>query len=132
MVGRRIRRFNVERNMIDTWSSKVEYENLLEELNEFREACIEDDEHEIIDALADICVFAIGAMYKRGYSFEDCMDEVLQEIESREQNPIQKEEWEKHGANGRKWLKDKNQDPATLYKADYSKCKYRCVEVFDV
>jgi hypothetical protein len=57
-----------------------------------------------------------------GFYFEKCMLETIKEISSRRQDPKQFAEWAENGANG-KWIKDKNQDPSTLYKADYESCK---------
>lgn len=61
---------------------------------------------------------------KVGFDFTKCMQETIKEISSRKQDPAQAEAWHTKGVRvGEKWLKDKNQDPKTLYKADYSKCK---------
>lgn len=60
------------------------------------------------------------------FNFIKCMDECLKEISSRQQDPEQKARWEKEGnLNGEKWQKDPNQDPSTLYKADYMICKIK-------
>ena len=80
------------------------------------------DEYEVIDSLTDIRVFAENETENMGYDSELCMSEVIKEISSRKQCPEQKAEWEQYGADG-KWLKDKNQDKDTLYKADFSSCK---------
>ena len=58
-----------------------------------------------------------------GYDNDKCMDETVKEISSRKQDPIQQELWFKSGYDGTKWMKDLNQDPSTLYKADYNKGK---------
>jgi hypothetical protein len=50
------------------------------------------------------------------------MDEVIKHISSLKQDPQQKKVWDKWGASG-KWLKDKKQDPSTLYEPDYERCK---------
>lgn len=57
-----------------------------------------------------------------GYDFEKCMLETIKEISSRRQDPKQFADWVENGASG-KWLKNQNQDPDTLYKADYESCK---------
>jgi len=57
------------------------------------------------------------------YNFESVMKETVKEIGSRQQDPEQKAKWEQSGSNGEKWQKNRSQDPSTLYKADYSKCK---------
>ena len=57
-----------------------------------------------------------------GFDFVKCMDECLKEISSRKQDPNQKLKWENQGGSlGEKWQKDLNQNPDTLYKADYKK-----------
>ena len=57
-----------------------------------------------------------------GFDFVKCMDECLKEISSRKQDPDQKLKWEAQGGSlGEKWQKDLNQNPDTLYKADYKK-----------
>ena len=57
-----------------------------------------------------------------GFDFVKCMDECLKEISSRKQDPDQKLKWESQGGSlGEKWQKDLNQNPDTLYKADYKK-----------
>lgn len=58
------------------------------------------------------------------YDFKEVLNEKIKVISSREQNPQQKEEWALNGANG-KWLKNELQDKATIYKANYGKCKIR-------
>lgn len=61
-----------------------------------------------------------------GFDFVKCMDECLKEISSRKQDPDQKLKWEAQGGSlGEKWQKDLNQNPDTLYKADYKKCKIK-------
>ena len=57
-----------------------------------------------------------------GFDFVKCMDECLKEISSRKQDPAQNLKWENQGGSlGEKWQKDLNQNPDTLYKADYKK-----------
>lgn len=61
-----------------------------------------------------------------GFDFVKCMDECLKEISSRKQDPDQKLKWEAQGGSlGEKWQKDLNQNPDTLYKADYKKCRIK-------
>ena len=61
-----------------------------------------------------------------GFDFVKCMDECLKEISSRKQDPVQKLKWEAQGGSlGEKWQKDLNQNPDTLYKADYKKCRIK-------
>ena len=70
-------------------------------------------EHEEVDALADIIVFSIGAIMKKGYYVEDVLYEASKEINSREGIMI----------NGKF---EKYIDPiskAKWYKADFTKAK---------
>ena len=61
-----------------------------------------------------------------GFDFVKCMDECLKEISSRKQDPAQKLKWEAQGGSlGEKWQKDLSQNPDTLYKADYKKCRIK-------
>lgn len=61
-----------------------------------------------------------------GFDFVKCMDECLKEISSRKQDPDQKLKWEAQGGSlGEKWQKDLNQNPDTVYKADYKKCRIK-------
>ena len=97
---------------------------LEEELHEFRDAFKANDVDGMIDALQDITVIAAGETVKLGYNPELCLKQTVKEISSRQQDPVQATAW----ANdqkllGEKWLKNREQDPATLYSADYSTCK---------
>lgn len=63
----------------------------------------------IVDAMADIIVYATGAIAKTGYNPSQVMDEVYQEISSRTGSLV----------DG-KFVKD---PLAKKYSADFSKCK---------
>ena len=81
-------------------------------------------EMETLDAIQDIQVFCINETELMGYDNIKCNDEVFNEINSREQCPIQYQEWQVNGANG-KWKKSERKEHKALwYKADYAKCKY--------
>jgi len=69
-----------------------------------------NNKEEIVDAFADIIVFATGSIVKLGYDPEKVMDEVLKEIESRTGKMI----------DG-KFVKDLNVE---MYKAKLEKCKF--------
>jgi hypothetical protein len=105
--------FNVNRNL-SVFDAKKELNMIELELVEFSEAATLGDEYEQVDALADTIVFAVGAIHKMGYNPTAVLLETLKEINSRI--------GELDESTG-KWEKDKNQDPATLYKAEYSTCK---------
>jgi len=97
---------------------------LTEELEEFDEGFAKADTHEMVDALADLIVIAAGEIVKLGFNPELCLKQTVKEISSREQDPAQATAWAVGNKQpGEKWLKNPNQDPATLYSADYSTCK---------
>lgn len=109
---------------------------------------VAEDTYEVIDSLADRFVVMTGTLAKSGmheeeltpellelleeyktipkrvkemgFCFRKVMEETLVEINSRVQDPEQAQLWVEEGASG-KWQKDINQNPDTLYKADYSK-----------
>ena len=137
--------WNIIRNNID-YDEVSELDMYASEAKEELDA--NGDIHEIIDANCDKYVLFTGALAKSGYSgvgfskamqenfeeyktipkrvkslgycFRRAMKECLAEINSREQDLEQAKEWAKNGASS-KWLKNVNQNPDTLYKADYSK-----------
>lgn len=118
--------WNQERNNL-VFDGINELKMLVEELEEFEQALgsltEEPNEHEQVDALFDLIVIAVGALHKKGYLPRAVVKEGLKEISSRRQSPSQQALWEQGGKVG-KWQKDQNQDPVTLYKADYSKARY--------
>lgn len=81
------------------------------------------DDEAVLDSICDVQVFSINEVELMGYDNDKCMDETVKEISSRKQDPIQQELWFKSGYDGTKWMKDINQDPSTLYKADYNRGK---------
>jgi len=89
---------------------------LLEEVEELRLALLANNEHEIIDACDDIVVLSSNHVAQSGYDIDLTMKETLKEISSRKGaiNPT----------TG-KWTKDPNQDPSTLYKANYTTCRVK-------
>ena len=137
--------WNIKRNNID-YDEASELDMYASEAKEEIDA--EGDIDGIIDSLCDRYVVFTGSLAKSGYAnkglseamlvnyeeykkipkrvkslgycFRKAMAECLAEINSREQDPIQAEEWAKNGAS-LKWLKNQNQSPDTLYKADYTK-----------
>ena len=97
---------------------------LEEELQEFREAFEAGDLHGMVDAMADLIVIAAGETVKLGYNPELCLKQTVKEISSREQDPKQAAAWVNgQRLPGEKWLKNSQQDPSTLYAAEYSTCK---------
>lgn len=69
---------------------------------------VKADTEVVVDAFADIIVFATGAIAKSGYDPAKVMDEVYKEIDSRKGSLV----------DG-KFVKDKDLVP---YKADFSQC----------
>lgn len=112
-VLQQIVQFNKDR-ALNTFNQQTEYLMLQEELQEYLVGCVDDDYYQITDALCDIIVVATGALYKLGYDPEKALQETLKEITSRQG---------KINFTTGKWEKDSNQDPNTLYTADYDKTK---------
>ena len=97
---------------------------LEEELQEFREAYEANDTEGMVDALQDLTVIAAGETVKLGFNPELCLKQTVKEITCREQDPIQAAAWVAGNKQlGEKWLKNPNQDPSTIYSADYSTCR---------
>lgn len=69
-----------------------------------------DNKEQVIDAWADIIVFATGAIAKCGYDPSKVMDEVFKEIDSRTGKMVEG-----------KFVKDVD---VKLYVADFSVCKF--------
>ena len=134
-----LREWRKDRNIIEP-NTKVFIENILEELleiyyadKEMIKACKNDimsdyfclpelNEINTLDAIQDIQVFCINETELTGYDNVKCNNEVFKEINSREQDPLQKIQWRESYAFG-KWQKRKDQNPLTLYKANYESCK---------
>ncbi|MDB4681386.1 hypothetical protein OAE88_00600 [bacterium] len=114
----RVINFNYARNIAKKFNLKVEYENIKEELQELLDAG--SNSSMLVDALCDIIVFCIGALWKLGYTPSLAMEETLKEIESRNQDKEQEKDWFMNGASG-KWKKSKSQ--TNMYTADYNKAK---------
>lgn len=106
-------KWNQERQLL-TFDAMAQYAMLEEELHEFFTAYSNDDETEMVDALCDLIVVATGALYKLGYNPKEALRETVKEISSRKGSV--------DPARG-KWVKDPNQDPSTLYKADYESAR---------
>ena len=73
-------RWNKDRGIPKVFNLQAEYDMLSEELSELKTA---PDEELQVDALADIVVVAIGALWKLGYDPTIVMEETLKEINSR-------------------------------------------------
>jgi hypothetical protein len=106
-------KFNTDRNLID-YLPFAEYNMLMEELQEFMWGGANNNELEMVDALCDIIVVATGALHKLGYDPTKALSETVKEINSREGD---------FNKSTGKWQKNSNQDPNTIYKANYAICK---------
>lgn len=102
--------FNKERQLT-IYDAGAEYRCIQEELQEYLYA---KNEAEEVDALCDIIVFAVGALYKLGYNPEQALSETVKEIRSRKGE---------FNYDTGKWEKYRDQDPATLYKANYGNAR---------
>lgn len=105
--------WNLERGLTEFYAPN-QYALLEEELHEFYVAYSESNEHEMVDALCDIIVVATGALYKMGYNPKESLQETIKEISAR--TGIL-------DVATSKWRKDPNQDPSTLYKANYESAR---------
>jgi predicted HAD superfamily Cof-like phosphohydrolase len=103
-------KFNIDRNLVKP-NPEVSYRLLEEELQEFFMGTATQDKTKMADALCDLVVVAVGALYQLGYDPETALKETVKEVLSR-QGSINPETG--------KWEKDRNQNPDTLYKADYT------------
>lgn len=75
------------------------------------------------DQINSLIIFTcLSGINSCGYNPNGILNEVVKHILSREQDPIQKEEWNKGNRTG-KWLKNKNQDVNTLYYPNFDKYK---------
>lgn len=107
-------KFNKDRHLTE-YTPSAEYKMLLEELEEYLTAVIDNDKYEQVNALTDIIVVATGALHKMGYDPTKALHETVTEIMSRKG---------KFNKTTGKWEKDKKQSKDTLYTPDYDKCRY--------
>ena len=120
-----LRKWRDKRGLIKPQTNEI-VSMLQEEVNELQSAINNNDEDEIIDALSDIIVFATNHMEQMRYDLDLVMKETIKEISSRKQDIVQAKRWKNNPElkEKEKWQKDKNQDPSTLYKANYSRCRF--------
>jgi hypothetical protein len=102
----RIVEFNVQRHLLKEPNWQKEFSFIAEEMSEGLRA---NDVEDKIDALADIIVFATGAIKKAGYNPNIVMEEVMQHIES-DKGYFDKEQG--------KWIKTER-----AYTPDFNKAK---------
>lgn len=117
---KRLEEWRAARNI--TEPSGLIVDILQEEVNEIEVEVKANNVNNLLGELADIIIVAANEIGLMGYDMEKVVLEKIKVIDSREQNPNQKEIWDKWGASG-KWEKNKDQCKSTLYTAAYSKCK---------
>ncbi len=100
---------------------------LEEELAEMWEALAAGDTTKFLDGALDSITVLAGGVTQQSYNPELALKQVVKEITSRKQNPEQVSRWAATPSlqDVEKWQKDLNQDPSTLYKADFSTCKLK-------
>ena len=80
------------------------------------------DENRLVDAINDIQVFSINECECMGFDNDLTMHETIKEIDSRLQDPTQREQWRTERPSG-KWNKWREQPKDTLYTANYAQCR---------
>ena len=99
---------------------------LVERLTIFREAVESNIPPIMINALHDIIIVSAEGLLELKYQPTLTLKQVVKTISSREQDPIQAAAWATGNRQpGEKWKKNPNQDPSTLYEADFSTCKFK-------
>ena len=102
-------------------------EKLTDKLDQLKEAIlITDNQTVIVNLLHDISLIAAEGLLELKYQPILVLKQVVKEIQSRVQDPIQAQAWATGDRQpGEKWKKMANQDPSTLYEADFSTCKFK-------
>jgi hypothetical protein len=115
---------NIIEELLEPLYTKVTVKEMTQEILEkyYPEILGLTSDSVVLDSICDIQVFSINEVELMGYDNNKCMNETVKEISSRQQDPAQKEIWEKWGYDGCKWKKDPKQEPDTLYEADYYSC----------
>lgn len=101
-------------------------EKLSDKLEQFKLAVEANDIPRMIVILDDIILISAESLLEINYQPTLTLKQVVKAISSREQDPIQAQAWATGNRQpGEKWKKFDNQDPDTLYKADFSTCKFK-------
>lgn len=101
-------------------------EKLSDKLEQFKLAVEANDTPRMIVILDDIILISAESLLEINYQPTLTLKQVVKAISSREQDPIQAQAWATGNRQpGEKWKKNSNQDPETLYKADFSTCKFK-------
>jgi len=78
-----IRNWAATRGLYDSGNSHTQYVKLQEEAGELAKALLQNDEHEIVDAIGDIVVVLTNLAHLQGYPIEYCIDEAYKVIAAR-------------------------------------------------
>lgn len=100
---------------------------LTERLDQFKEAVlITDNQTVVVNTLHDIIQVAAEGLLELKYQPTLVLKQIVKHIQSRLPDPIQAAAWASGNRQpGEKWVKDKSQDPSTLYEVDFSTCKFK-------
>ena len=102
-------------------------EKLTDKLEQLKEAIlITDNKTSIVNLLHDISLIAAEGLLELKYQPILVLKQVVKTISSRQQDEAQAQAWASGNRQpGEKWKKMANQDPSTLYEADFSTCKFK-------
>ena len=78
-----IRKWAVDRNLIQGATSSAQYQKFLEEAGELGRGLIEDDAEQVKDAIGDCVVVLTILASQCGMTLEQCMDAAYEEIKDR-------------------------------------------------
>lgn len=119
-----LRKWREQRGLTEPQTQAI-VKMITEELDELGQGIESSNEHEIIDALADIIVLSANHIGQMGYDLDLVMKEVVKEISSRQQDPEQADRWAKGNKRpDEKWKKDTSEEAKSKwYVADFSTCK---------
>ena len=93
-------------NNLESYINNIKIERIVQTVN-------------ILNIIITMCDELVTA---KRYDFKKVLNEKILTINSRLQDPQQKQNWLKNGANS-KWQKMRNQPKETLYIANFGKCR---------
>ena len=93
-------------NNLESYINNIKIERIVQTVN-------------ILNIIITMCEELVTA---KRYDFKKVLNEKILTINSRLQDPQQKQNWLKNGANS-KWQKMRNQPKETLYIANFGKCR---------
>lgn len=102
-------------------------EKLTSKLDDLKKAIfVTDNQASTVNLLHDISLIAAEGILELKYQPTLVLKQIVHEISSRQQDPIQAQAWATGNKQpGEKWKKFKDQDESTLYTADFSTCKIK-------